>query len=399
MVLFATERKFPQMRRKQPLVGVVLDATLGYGRAVLRGIMQYANGRTEWLYQEEFHAGAKPIRHWGKCDGTITTWASPDAARQILRRCKYVVSCSGNEAPANMPIVCGDDEAIGKMAAEHLMDNRLEHFGFYGISVNRVAQSRFKGFCDALSKRGFTCSQSKVVWHNPQDLTLRHHWPAVIRWLKDLPKPVGVMAFDDASARSLAMACMKAGIAVPDQVAIIGVNNDDLLCNMTWPPLSSVEVDFQRVGYTAARILDQMLSGKKLAAADRITRLAPIGVVKRASTDVLAVDDAQLANAVRYIREHACDPCSVSDVLEHVPVGRRWLERQFLRQLRRTPHDEILGVQMDTARRLLLHSDLTVVEVGLKCGFSTAQSFSRAFRQKMNASPAAYRRTNRHTTQ
>src|SRR5580698_4859025 len=132
-------------RRKQPLVGVILDATLGYGRAVLRGIMQYANGRTEWLYQEDFHAGAVPLRHWGKCDGAITTWCTPEITRQLLRRSPHLVSCSGNQADERLPIVCGDDAAIGKMAAQHLMDSRLENFGFYGIAPNAVAQTRFNG--------------------------------------------------------------------------------------------------------------------------------------------------------------------------------------------------------------------------------------------------------------
>jgi len=155
-----------------------------------------------------------------------------------------------------------------------------------------------------------------------------------------------------------------------------------------------VDMDFRRVGYAGAELLDRILSGEKIPPERYRTYIPPIGVVKRASTDVLAVDDINLAEAVRYIREHACDPCTVQDVLRRVPVGRRWLERQFVQQLGRTPHAEILRVQMDSARRLLLHSNYNLPEIAERCGFSAPQSFSRAFRQVMRNSPAAYRRAN-----
>src|SRR5581483_3121436 len=150
--------------------------------------------------------------------------------------------------------------------------------------------------------------------------------------------------------RDLAAACREADIAVPEHVAIIGVNNDDLLCESAWPPLSSVEADFSRVGYAAARILDRLLTGESLAPEERVVLVPPLGVVKRQSTSTLAISDPNLAAAVRYVREHACDPCTVGDVLREVPVGRRWLERQFTVQLGRSPHDEIARVRIETAQ-------------------------------------------------
>ena len=157
------------------------------------------------------------------------------------------------------------------------------------------------------------------------------------------------MAFDDSAADDLAGTCLEAGIAVPEQVAIVGTNNDELLCETAWPPLSSIVGDFARVGYVAAQLLDRMIRGETLSPEDRLVLLPPLGVMQRQSTDVLAVKDSDVADAIRFIREHACDPCSVKHVLHAVPVARRWLERQFLSQLGRTPHDEITRVRIETA--------------------------------------------------
>jgi len=211
-------------------------------------------------------------------------------------------------------------------------------------------------------------------------------------WLRELPKPIGIMAFDDAAAHDLAAACLDADIGVPEHVAIIGVNNDDLLCESAWPPLSSIEADFSRMGYVAAKHLDAILRGEKLAPELRFVKLPPLGVVQRQSTDVLAVDDPNLADALRFIREHACDPCGIDDVLRHVPVGRRWLERQFLKTLGRSPHAEITRVRIEAAQRLLLQPELRLPEIAERCGFSVMQTFTRAFRINAKITPAAYRR-------
>jgi LacI family transcriptional regulator len=200
------------------------------------------------------------------------------------------------------------------------------------------------------------------------------------------------MAVDDSAAHDLAAACLKAGIGVPDHVAIMGVNNDDLLCDSAWPPLSSVDCDYSRVGYIAAGMLDRLLKDEKLPKAEREVRLAPLGVVRRQSTDLLAVDEPEVADAVRYIREHACDPCSVGDVLRHVPVGRRWLERQFMKKLGRNPHDEIMRVRIETAKRLLLQPELTLPDIAERCGFAANQNLGRAFRDATGVTPGVYRR-------
>jgi LacI family transcriptional regulator len=280
---------------------------------------------------------------------------------------------------------------VGRLAAEHLLDCRLQHFGFFGTLGWKASDQRAAGFCEVLKARGYSCLMSPAQWPGLEAQTLKEE-RRLVSWVKSLPRPIGIFAVDDSAACDLAAACLKAQITVPDEIAIVGVNNDDLLCQSAWPPLSSVEGDFSRVGYTAAVILDRLLSGEKIPIDQRTVLIPPLGIVRRLSTDVLAVDDPQLSQAVSFIREHACDPCSIEDVLNHIAVGRRWLERQFALKLNRTPHDEILRVQMDAAKRLLLQPGLPIEDIATRCGFSSAPSLGRAFVRSFKITPAAFRR-------
>jgi LacI family transcriptional regulator len=255
-----------------------------------------------------------------------------------------------------------------------------------------VSGERLAGFTEVLKTRNFTCEYSPVSWPGVYEWVRKTHWPSLQKWLAALPKPIGIFAWDDMAAHDLAAACFDMDIGVPEQVAIIGVNNDDLLCESAWPPLSSVEVDYSRVGYAAAELLDRLINGEKLPKASRLLLIAPKGVTFRQSTDVLAVDDHYLAMAIRYIREHACDPCTVQDVLRKVPVGRRWLERHFMEKLARTPHDEIIRVRLDRAGRMLQNPEETMERVAEACGFGTVPNMTRTLKQVWGATPGAFRR-------
>jgi LacI family transcriptional regulator len=394
------QQKLEDKLSSRPLVGLVVDGITGYGKDIMRGVMRYANLQRRWLIHEElryvFQGG---LRDWPACDGAILAGVTSSIVDFVHERCRNVVFCSGGSNPHDLPVVCLDDQAAGVMAAEHLIDCGLVSFGFHGnTSLVPVAMRRCEGFREVLTRHGFSCEVSGVHDTSPHSLA-RLHWPGLIKWLRALPKPVGIMAYDDSAARDLAGACLEADIAVPEQVAIVGVNNDDLACDSSWPPLSSVDAGWGRVGFLAAGLLDRLLRGETLKPEERLVRLAPLGVVRRQSTDMLAVDEPDIAAALRFIREHACDPCSVEDVLRQVPVGRRWLERQFTQRLGHSPHDQIMHVRMETARRLLQQPELSVEETAFRCGFSAATNFGRAFLQAVGMTPAAYRRTRLHGKQ
>ena len=381
---------------KRPLVGIAVDATMGHGRSILRGAMRYANASRRWLIHEELRMTGAEIDGWPDCDGVLIAASKCPLSDQVRRQCRHVVNCSGGADPAEMPVIRSDDVAIGRLAAEHLVDCMLKHFGFYGRSSPAVvSDDRHAGFTAGLAERGFTCHRSPIAWPASYRWTDRHHWPGLIAWLSALPKPVGVLAMDDASAHDLAAASLEAGLGVPDQVAIIGANNDDLLCDSAWPPLSSVITEPSRIGYEAARLLDRMMAGGTVDDADRVVRIAPVGVARRASTDVLAVDQPQVAAAIRFIQESACNPCSVADVLDHMAVNRRWLERQFARHLGHSLHDAIIQARVGAARTMLLQTDAGLPTVADRCGFGTVQTFGRQFLAVVGHTPAAWRRASR----
>ncbi len=377
----------------RPKVGVIVDCSNSYGRAILRGITRYANLQRRWLLFKDLERGAATESEWPDLDAGIFAGVPQELVDTVGRHCRHVVYCSGGGDPAKCPVVALDDVMAGRQAAEHLLDCRLEHFGYYGLRPNyRVAENRLLGFRQAVEGRGFTCHVCPLMAPLVHERVSHSHRPALVEWLRGLPRPVGIFAFDDTIAHDLAEACLEAEIAVPDDVAIIGVNNDDLLCESAWPPLSSVEADHARMGFAAAGLVDRLFAGQVLTADERLVRLPPLGVVRRQSTSTLAIADRNLADAVRYIREHACNPCSVGDVLRHVPVARRWLERQFVAHLGRTPHDEIARVRIETAQRLLARADLDVSEIAARCGFAEPKNFYVAFRKAAGVTPAAYRR-------
>ena len=200
------------------------------------------------------------------------------------------------------------------------------------------------------------------------------------------------MASYDIRARHVLDACRRAGLAVPDEVAVVGVDNDTFLGDLTDPPLSSVAPDTRRTGYEAAALLDRLMSGRERQRGQAIF-VEPLGVVTRRSTDVLALGDADVSAAVRFIREHACDGIAVKDVLEQVPLSRRVLEGRFRKLLGRTPHDEIARIRLERVRQLLRETRLPLSDIAARSGFRTAEYLATAFRREFGTSPDAYRKS------
>jgi LacI family transcriptional regulator len=377
--------------RSRPLVGIAADGASSYGRGITRGAMQYVNAQRRWEIHTALRRTFEADLRWPACDGAIIAGVGVNLDGLIKSKSRHIVSCSGSADPSDTIIVSLDDRAAGAMAAQHLMDCQLKAFSFYGGGTSPHSNNRERGFTATLAAHAHSyipCPVQYVVG----ELDMNPHWPALTQWLKSLPTPAGILAVDDTAAQDLAAACRHANIGVPEHIAIIGVNNDDLICDSAWSPLSSVDAGYPRIGYEAARVLDRLIAGEKLTREERVTRLPPLRVVQRLSTDILAVDDPQVADALRFIREHACDPCSVDAVLRQVPVGRRWLERQFERKLGRTPRDEILRVQIESAKRLLLQPGMILPMIAERCGFSDASTFGRAFLRSAGTSPAAFRR-------
>src|SRR5262249_13235700 len=198
-------------------------------------------------------------------------------------------------------------------------------------------------------------------------------------WVESLPKPVGIMACYDFKGQQLLDICRELDIAVPEQMAVIGVDNDVRLCRLCTPPLSSVIPDTHRTGYEAARLLDRMMQGETIR--ETAILVPPRGIAERQSTDVYAIEDEDLVTALRFIREHACTGIGVADVLRVVPLSRRMLEHRFQKLVRRTPHAEIIRIRMERVARLLRETERPLTEVAARSGFESAEYLSVAFKK------------------
>ena len=213
---------------------------------------------------------------------------------------------------------------------------------------------------------------------------------ALVRWLQQLPTPVAVMACNSIRGQEVLSACRRLGRAVPEQVAVMGVDSDEIICELSDPPLSSVVLNAVRTGYEAAAWLDRLMAGE--AAPDSPVLIAPTGVAPRRSTDIVAVDDPHVAAALRYIRDHACEDIALQDVLQSVHLSRASLHRHFNAALGRSPKAEILRVRLERAKQLLAETELPLYEIASRTGFRNPEHFSYLFKSKSGQTPGQFRR-------
>ena len=379
-------------------VALLVETSNDYARGLLHGIVAYMREQRTWsAYLPEQTRGEEPpgwLSRW-KGDGIIARIENPRIATAVVASGLPTVDVSAANLVPSLPWVETDDVAIARLAAGHLAERGFKHFAFCGD--DRYNWSRWRGdeFQRIIKERGHAChvlnSAVEAKGRRPEQ-----EWGAYIArlaaWVSDLPKPVGIMACFDLLGRHLLTDCQSAAIAVPDEVAVVGVDDDELLCELADPPLSSVAPDARRTGYEAAALLNRLMAGEKVEV--RGYRVEPLGVAVRVSSDVLAVDDAEVSQAIRFIRAHACEGINVDDVLKFVPVSRRSLESRFKALIGRTLHDEIDRVQLDRARELLRETDLSLPDVALRAGFRHAEYLSVVFKKKTGVTPSEFRRRN-----
>ncbi|MFK8111233.1 MAG: substrate-binding domain-containing protein [Rubripirellula sp.] len=283
--------------------------------------------------------------------------------------------------------VATDDQARAKMALDHLRSRGLKHFACYAPPIGRYSDVRSRAFQDAVESAGFTCAtyssgdEDAVGW-----LT---NYTKARQWLADLPKPLGVFAADPYPARQLVEICAAASIRVPDDVAVLSGDDDDLLCNVAMPKISSIELASHRIGETAAQLLQQMMSGTKTP--QKTTLIAPLRIRARHSTDILAIDDAEVAGVLKFIRERAKDGISVADILRAFPISRRSLEQRFREKINRSPAEEIRRARFEHVCRLLLDTDKSIATIAHESGFASGAGLSQAFQQHFKIRPGQFR--------
>ena len=371
-----------------PRVALLIETSRSYGRDVLRGVRRWMESHGPWsvyLETRALESGAPPwLRGW-KGDGILARTGSAGMARQVRAASVPVVELRSRRLLPRAPWVGVDNRAVGDLVATHLLERGFRHFGLLALRSEDFFRERCDNFVATLRARGFPC---RVLEAEPHPARWEAQQRELVRWVRALPKPAGVLACTDQLGFWLLDACARAAIPVPGQVAVVGVENDEALCAMARPSLSSVALDTERIGYEAAALLDRLMRGRRVP---KETALPPLGVVARQSSDYVAVDDDRLAAALRHIREHASEGIGVDDVARAAALSRSSLERGFRAALGRTPHDELVRVRLELARRLLAETDLKLAAVAQKSGFQHAQRLCERFKAKYGMTPGEYR--------
>jgi LacI family transcriptional regulator len=376
-----------------PNVALLVETTRSYGRNVLRGIGDYARVHGPWLFHfsTDLHVDHEvpPKDEW-EGDGII---AQPHQDVNFLRQLAEcgvpVVSLSGPPGAGGLPAVRANQDAVAELAMAHFRERGFVRFAYCGSPSERVWPPTGELFRKLAEDGGYACDVYQPSY-NTGARTLR--LAQMAEWLKTLRKPVALLAGNDPRAREVLDACRLAALHVPEEVAVLGVNDDELICEMANPPLSSVIHNARRVGYEAAAMLDRLMQGKQVVA-DLV--VDPLGVHTRQSTDLLAIEDPEVATAVRYIRHRACDGIHVEDVLEQVPLSRRALEQRFRQAMGRAPHTEIRRVQLERVKELLVGTDYKLEQIAEMTGFSSAQYLAGLFHRVVKMTPGAWRQAGR----
>ena len=374
-------------------VALLIETSNAYARGLLEGIVAYQREHRPWsLHLAEHGRGDKPpawLADWDG-DGIIARIENAAIARALRPLRLPIVDMSAARLVPALPWFETDDAAIAQMGYEHLRERGFRNFAFCGDSRFNWSNWRQEHFERAVRAEGGTCF---TYAPSPAPAAKSEANETIARWLHQLPKPVAVMACYDLLGVQVLDACRRLAIPVPDEVAVIAVDNDALLCELASPPLSSVIPNTRRTGYEAAALLDTLMAGGQARGETHL--IPPLGVATRQSTDVLAIEDQHVSRAVRFIREHACYGINVQDVLRAVPQARRLLEARFRKLLGRTPHAEILRVQLQRVKQLLTETDLTIEVIAERTGFAHSEYLSVVFRREVGLPPGRYREQHR----
>jgi LacI family transcriptional regulator len=375
---------------KAPSVLLFLESSREFGRGLLHGIARYSRLHGPW----------RVYRRSAGLESTLPEWRDLKIDGAIVRDVKMVRNLTGSGFPIifaqhtkattpPFPAIITDSAAIGHMAAEHFLDRGFVHFAYCGFDEFIWSRLRAQHFAERIGREGFQMSLYQCprriadrAWKSEQHL--------IADWLVSLPKPVAMMCCNDDRALQVIEACKLAEVYVPDHVAVLGVDDDVLICDLADPPISSVALNTEAAGHEAAKLLDELMNGGRMSG--QYVWVRPTHIVTRLSTDILAVTDVAVATALRFIRLNTHRVVQVDDVVEAANVSRRVLEKRFKAILRRSIHQEIRRVRVGHIIRLLVETNMRIREIAAKSGFDGVEHISRYFHRETGLSLREYRK-------
>ncbi len=378
-------------------VALIVETSSAYGRRILRGVRRYVHTHQSWsIFLEHRSLTTHPpqwLDSWGG-DGIISRSTTEHLAKATALSKVPMVDLTDRFGSFGQPQVWSDDRAIAQLGADHLRERGFKRFAFCGFSRESWSARRLAEFALVVNKKiGEECFVYESPWFGDDAFSWEIEQERISTWLASLPRPIGIMACNDLRGQHVLDACRTLGLAVPEEVAVIGVDDDEEVCELCEPPLSSIIPNAELVGYKAAELLDGLMSGQH----GEVTRLdvPPLGVVTRQSSDILAIDDPDVAAAVHYIRENACRGAVVDDILAHVPISRSILERRFRQILDCSPQGLIRRMQLKRVKQLLIDTELPLMQVSQMADFKHLEHMCAVFKREVGESPGVFRRKTR----
>lgn len=374
-----------------PHVALLIETTRTYTREILGGVRRYLDKHGPWSAFIELRSlESEPpgwLRNW-RGDGILTRTFTSKTAKLVADTGLPAVELRSPSLCPKLPWVGMDNRRIGQMVAEHFINRGYINFATYTLDTESFFEERVRNFVTTLHDKGYDCDAlpshgdwNESDWEKDQN--------RLCDWLGELPKPVGVFAANDQLGVRILDACQRLGIAVPEDVAVVGTENEETLCSFSTPTLTSVQFDGGQVGYRAAELLDALMSGEK---APQETLIEPPGIVARASTDDLVIHDGLARSAVRMIRERALSGINVAEVSRTLNVSRSTLERRMKLALNRTPKEELSRVRFKEVERLLRETDFTMETISELVGFTHCHYLQSVFKDRYGMTPGQYRR-------
>jgi LacI family transcriptional regulator len=376
-----------------PRIILLLGAARGFDRGILSGIARYASLHGPWTFYREPHAYFVPsgrtsieeLKAW-KPDGVVC----PARRFELVKSLRVpIVALDINEYEGKVPGVVSEDQKAGQLAAEHLLSLGLENFAFCGFESMRWSQERKAAYCDAIAAAGhpvhlYRSSHRKPVLWAKEELPVR-------KWLTELPKPIGLFCANDDRSANILESCRALGYGVPEDIAVLGVDDDEYICELANPPLSSVAMASDLAGYQVAELLHKLIEKKEKMHGQRILASA-VGVSARQSTDILMVRDADVRAALQFIRENVSRPIQVRDIVRATNLSHRTLNDRFYRECGTSILRQLTVSRIAHISRLLRETSLSIGEISRMVGFDTDRHFARYFRRATDMTPQEYRR-------
>jgi len=378
----------PVMRKRKKAKNILL-AFDWYDQRIYRGVAKYAVEQkwhlSPYLFSDRF------VPHGWPADGAITCFGKV-LGKFILSLDMPKVDISVHDIPETIPRVAVDNEAIGRLAAEHFLSRGFHHFAFYSWPIVDVNQIRMSSFFDALREAGVPKSSLHVIRQTPAKNMgdWDSHQNFILSQLGKLPRPLAVFAGQDNLGVTLIEICERNGIHIPDEIAVLGVDNIEFLCECLMVPLSSIDTRLEKLGYEAAHQLDRLLN-KEITKNEPPQIIKPQGIICRQSTDVLAVEHPAVIKALQFTKNNFHKPIILEDVAEYAGMSKRGMEKAFQKYLGRSPAAELRRVRLDNAKRMLTETNDKIESIAIDCGYSNSSNLSFSFNKETGMSPRAYR--------